>query len=169
MATSQHTTAARITVDKKTSRTLSRRLQAERDAQAVLVGAPMPSYEPQATTGHGETDYIRCRDGATGGCCTRRPRAPCVRGHLVCPGSRRRRNVRALLRLRRTDRRGPAARSPTRSVLHRVPTQRRATLTPSARSDGPTIGSEGGTSRGQTHPGSYHPFPSSEGHPSHKF
>jgi RNA polymerase-binding transcription factor DksA len=58
MTTSQRTTAARITVDKKTLGTLSRRLQAERDAQAVLVGAPIPSYEQQATTGHGETDYI---------------------------------------------------------------------------------------------------------------
>lgn len=58
MTISQRTTAARITVDKNTLATLSKRLEAERDAKAVLVGAPIPSYEQQATTGHGETDYI---------------------------------------------------------------------------------------------------------------
>jgi RNA polymerase-binding transcription factor DksA len=58
MTTSQRTTTARITVDKKTLATLSSRLEAERAAQAVLVGAPIPRYDQQASTGHGETDYI---------------------------------------------------------------------------------------------------------------
>ncbi len=58
MTIRQRATAARITIDKDTLETLSRRLEAERDAQAVLVGAPMPIYEQQATTGHGESDYI---------------------------------------------------------------------------------------------------------------
>lgn len=58
MTTSKRNDATRITIDKDTRKALARRLQAERDAHAALVGARMPMYERQATTGRGETDYV---------------------------------------------------------------------------------------------------------------
>jgi RNA polymerase-binding transcription factor len=58
MNSPQQTVAARATIDEKTLETLSRHLEAERDAYAVVVGAALPDYERQASTGHGETDYI---------------------------------------------------------------------------------------------------------------
>ena len=56
--TRSNSAVAPRTLPRHLSMSVKARLQAERALQLELLGAPRPNYQPQATTGQGETEHV---------------------------------------------------------------------------------------------------------------